>query len=75
MLIHLLMFRTSIDELSIALTSTTKWTNTLASVNEHVATSEQKSTFLILLRAITSELLTDDRLQTPMYPRTAIARQ
>jgi hypothetical protein len=55
------MFRTSSDESSIALTSTTKLTNTLASVNEYVATTRAKVGVSDLLRGNTSELLTPCR--------------
>ena len=55
---HLLMFRTSSDEPSMALTSAMKRANTLASVNEHGAITQAKVGVSDLLRGNTSELLT-----------------
>lgn len=67
------MFRTSSDETSIALTSATKRTNTLASVNEHVATTRAKVGVSDLLRGTTSELLTPRRYFVIVASAAAVA--
>jgi hypothetical protein len=67
------MFRTSSDESSIALTSATKRTTTLASVNEHVATTRAKVGVSDLLRGTTSELLTARRYFVIVASAEAVA--